>query len=96
MESQAVVLKWQAAEIENAPDLALQVANDVFIPDIQRETGSNLLPVIHQALILQIVFTQFSEVVTEWLTTCKKLFIGPKTAIQRMTRCIDDLGAGKC
>jgi len=51
--------------------------------------------VIHQALILQIVFTQFSEVVTERLTTCKKLFVGAKTTVKRMTQRIDYLGSGQ-
>ena len=50
---------------------------------------------IHQAVILQIVFTQFSDIVAERLTTCEKLLIGAKTTIERMTHGVDDFDTGQ-
>ncbi len=96
MKSQAIFLIRQIAKIEYPPDLAFQVPDDIFIADIQREAWCNPVPMLHQALVLHIVFSQLGEVVAKRLTACKKLFIGPKTAIQGVTGCINDFGTGKC
>ena len=51
-----------------------------------------MVPMVHQCLILHVIFAQFSQVIAEGLATGEKLFIAAETAVQRVAPGIDNLG----
>ncbi len=45
---------------EDSSYLALEVRNDFLVLDIEHLAREDILPVFHQALVLQVVFTQLN------------------------------------
>jgi hypothetical protein len=53
------------------------------------------MPVIHNCLVLKIVFAQFGEIIAKRLAAGEKLFIATKAAIQRVTAGINNFSFGQ-
>ena len=90
METNALLLERQAAVIENSAHLGLEVGHNVLVPNVQQLAGQHAVPVLHQPLVLQIVFADIEKVVAEGLTLGEKLLEAPEATVKRVASGVDE------
>ena len=74
VEAQTGRLEGQAAEVQKSRYLAIEIGNDILVVPIEYEARQHRMPMVHQTLVLQVLFSQFGHVVSKGLTTGKQLF----------------------
>ena len=67
MKFKAGVLKGEPAEVEHPPNLGLKVSHHVLMLHAQHIAGDDLIPVVHQAHIVEEVLGNVFLVVAEHL-----------------------------
>ena len=68
MKVQAGLFPVKFAVVEDPLDLALEVGNDVLVLHVEHFAGQNVVPVVHEALILKVVFPEFDHIVGKGLS----------------------------
>ena len=76
MKSQAGVFPLELAVLEDPPYLALEVGNHRLVVDVEHLAWQDVVPVVHQPLILQVVFAKFDQVIRKRLALGKQLLVG--------------------
>ena len=90
VKSEAWLLEFKPTMVEDASYLPLKISYGIFVLDIKHEARQNTVPVIHQSLILQVVFADFRQVIGKWLPLGEQLLVAAKAAVQRVTPSIDN------
>ena len=90
------LIKRQTTIIENPPNLAFQVFQDIRVLNAQDSPfRENTVPMRHQIDIAAIVVSNIIEAVGELLTFREELLEARPTTIHRVAPRIDDLGIGQ-
>ena len=90
----AGLLEGQFTVIENTTHLSVEVCDYLFVVYIQHISRDYPVPVVHQCLILDIIFAQLSQVITKGLAAGEKLFVAAEATVHRVAPGIDNLGIG--
>src|ERR1700686_1715295 len=88
----ALGFERQAAEIKNAPHVALQIIDDILMIDAKHPSGQYFIPMSHQLEVGSVVTRDILDAVGELLALGEQLFQIAETARDGFAPCVDDLG----
>ena len=71
MKAKATFFKWQTAKVKESPHFGLEICDHMLVLHVEHKIRQQLLPMVHQAQILQVVLTEFGQVITERLPARK-------------------------
>src|SRR5256886_16378521 len=89
---QARRLERQFAELEQAPDAAFKILDDVLVMDAQHPTRQHSIPMLHELEVSAVVAGDVLDAVSELLAAGVQLLEVPETAGHRLAARVDDLG----
>src|SRR5882757_2384765 len=91
----ALRFELKAAEVQNAPDAAVEIIDDVLMMYPKNPAGQHVIPMPHQLQIRAVVAGDVVYAVSELLPLGEQLLQIAEAARDRFAPCIDDLGSWK-
>src|SRR5271166_297880 len=85
-------LKVQFAELEDPPNAAFEVIENVLVLHTQHLSGQYAIPMLHQLDVGSVIAPDVLEAVGELLAGRKQLFEIAETAGHRLPPCVDNPG----
>ncbi len=90
VEAQAGLLERQAAVVEDAAHLRLEVPDRLLVVHVQHLARQDAVPVLHGLVVLAVIERELVHVVGEVLALAEQLLVAAEAAVERMAPRIDD------